>query len=224
MKTNCAVCSNRSSCFNDLTINELGRISDKKTEISYNKGETIIKQNTFASHIYFVKSGLVKIYMETANKKDLILEIAGKGAMIGITSLNHGNRYKFSVAAITEVKACEIDIEIINNILFNNISFATTIIASLNDTVDMLFSKVQCLSQKNAQARMAELLINFADKIYKAKSYNINLSRNELAELTNIATENVVRILKEFNKEGLIISKGKNIEIIDYDKLKLLSE
>ncbi len=185
-------------------------------------GETLIKQNSAASHIYFIKKGLVKVHVESGNKS-LILEIVGKSSMLGITSLNHSNRYGFSVTAIGDVEACEIDIDAIQGIMNNNVGFSAVIINELNTTIEKLLSKVYCLSQKNIQSRMADLLISFSGKVFESNSFTLPLSRNELAELTNMATENVVRTLKEFDSQGLIKLSGKKIEILDYDNLYKLS-
>ena len=222
METKCSLCENRSACFNELSINELSKITDNKAEILYRKGETLVKQNSAASHIYFIKSGLVKVHVESENKS-LILEIAGKSSMLGITSLNHSNRYNFSVTAIGDVEACEIDIETIQGIMNNNVGFSSVIINELNNTIDKLLSKVYCLSQKNIQARMADLLVSFSNKVFGSNEFVMPLSRNELAELTNMATENVVRTLKEFDANGLIKLEGKKIKVLDYKKLLELS-
>ena len=106
-----------------------------------------------------------------------------------------------------------------NNILRNNTAFASGIVYQLNERVDMLLRKMQCLSQKNLNARMAEALLNFSDKVYKNKSFEIDLSRTELAEITNMATENVVRTLKNFDDKEIIKLNGKRIEILEYNKL-----
>jgi CRP-like cAMP-binding protein len=189
-----------------------------KSEINYRKGETIIKQNGFASHIYFIKKGLIKIYLEN-KKKNLIIEIAGEGTMLGLSSLNYNKNYNFSVSAISDVEACEIDIESLNSIVNNNIGFSSNIITQLNHMLDKLMTKVNCLSQKDLRSRTAELIIDLADNIYKSRKFEIELSRNELAEITNMAVENIVRVLKEFDKLNYIKLKGKNIEIINYEKL-----
>jgi len=220
--TKCSICENRSACFNELSMNELMKVTENKAEILYRKGETLVKQNSAASHIYFIKKGLVKVHVESENKS-LILEIAGKSSMLGITSLNHSNRYNFSVTAIGDVEACEIDIDTIQSIMNNNVGFSTVIINELNNTIEKLLAKVYCLSQKNIQSRMADLLISFSDKVFSSKEFVMPLSRNELAELTNMATENVVRTLKEFDAQGLIALKGKSVKILDYDKLLKIS-
>jgi len=222
METKCSMCENRSSCFNELSLNELGKVTDSKAEILYRKGETLIKQNASASHIYFIKSGLVKIHVESDNKS-LILEIVGKSSMLGITSLNHSNRYNFSVTAIEDVEACEIDIDTIKGIVNNNVGFASVVIKELNRKIDKLLSKVYCLSQKNIQSRMADLLVSFSKEVFMSNEFVLTLSRHELSEVTNMATENVVRTLKEFNNKGLIELSGKKVKILDLKKLNEIS-
>jgi CRP/FNR family transcriptional regulator len=222
MNTSCSVCPNRSSCFNELSINELNKVADNKAEIIYRKGETLIKQNASASHIYFIKKGLVKIHVEN-QKKNLILELVGKGSMLGITSLNYSKRYSFSVTAVNDVSACEIDIETIKGVMNSNVGFASVVINELNRKIEKLLNKVYCLSQKNIQSRMADLLLSFSNELFMKDEFVLSLSRHELAELTNMATENVVRILKEFENKGFIKLSGKTIQIINKEKLQKLS-
>jgi len=222
MNTKCSLCSNRSACFDELSINELAKVTDNKAEIVYKKGETLMKQNGAASHIYFIKSGLVKVHVENQNKS-LIIELANKGSMLGISSLNHSNRYNFSVTAVNDVEVCEINIEIIQNIMTNNVGFSTVIINDLNNTIDKLLSRIYCLSQKNMQSRVAEMLVFMSVKIFGKNKFVMPLSRNELGELTSMATENVVRMLKDFHKKSIINLSGKKVEILDLNALKKLS-
>jgi CRP-like cAMP-binding protein len=70
---------------------------------------------------------------------------------------------------------------------------------------------------------MADLLISFSNEVFMSREFVLVLSRHELAELTNMATENVVRTLKEFNNKGLIELSGKRIKILDFEKLNELS-
>ncbi len=223
MYTTCSSCPNRSVCFNDMSMNELTKVTEHKSEITYKKGETIIKQNTAAKHIYFVKSGLVKVHIENEDK-NLILEVSGKSSMLGVTALNHSKKYNFSVTAIETVEVCEINIDVISNIMTNNVAFSLSIINELNISIDKLLSKVFYLSHKNIQSRMAELLLNFSDKIFESKTFILPISRTELAELTNMAKENVVRTLKDFESKGYIKSKGRQVEIIDYKSLSEISQ
>jgi CRP/FNR family transcriptional regulator len=54
--------------------------------------------------------------------------------------------------------------------------------------------------------------------------FELPLSRKELAELSGMSPETVMRILKKFNEEGFIQMNGKSLLIKDMLRLKHVSE
>ncbi|PLW97561.1 MAG: transcriptional regulator, partial [Marinilabiliales bacterium] len=49
-------------------------------------------------------------------------------------------------------------------------------------------------------------------------------SRKDLAELSGMSSETVIRMIKKFNEDGLIQMDGKKFKVIDYDRLISISE
>jgi CRP-like cAMP-binding protein len=47
----------------------------------------------------------------------------------------------------------------------------------------------------------------------------INMSRDDLANLVGTARENIVRVLTEFKKEGILMTRGRNIVVLDVKRL-----
>ena len=72
--------------------------------------------------------------------------------------------------------------------------------------------------------RIAEALLMFSDTIFKTDEFEMILSRQELGEMTNMAKESVVRILKELEGTGVIEAGYSRIKIVDKEKLRLISE
>jgi CRP-like cAMP-binding protein len=48
----------------------------------------------------------------------------------------------------------------------------------------------------------------------------IKISRNDLASVAGIAPETLIRTLAIFKKEGIIKADGRNIRVIDIERLK----
>jgi CRP/FNR family transcriptional regulator len=71
---------------------------------------------------------------------------------------------------------------------------------------------------------MADILLCLSQRIFKSNEFNLPLSRNDLGELTSMSTESVIRIMKDFKDDGLINVSGKNIEILNFDKMMKISE
>jgi len=71
---------------------------------------------------------------------------------------------------------------------------------------------------------MADILLCLSERIFKERDFELNLSRRELAELTGMSTESVIRMLKKFKDDGLIQMTGKTINITNFELLKKISE
>jgi CRP/FNR family transcriptional regulator len=71
--------------------------------------------------------------------------------------------------------------------------------------------------------RLAEILLYLSDEVFHTDDYEMILTRQELGEMTSMAKECVVRILKELEDSGVIYSDSSRIKILDRKKLILIS-
>jgi CRP/FNR family transcriptional regulator len=71
---------------------------------------------------------------------------------------------------------------------------------------------------------MADTLICLSCNIFKCSEFELNLTRKELAELTGLTPESVIRILSKFKADDLIKIEGKVISIKNMEKLKQISD
>ena len=71
---------------------------------------------------------------------------------------------------------------------------------------------------------MADALLEFSDKIFLSETFTLPLSQVELANLVDTSRESVSRILTEFDKDGIIQLKGKEIQITNKKSLQLVSQ
>ena len=83
------------------------------------------------------------------------------------------------------------------------------------------------LTQKHIRGRLAESLL-FLKETYGLEedesTLSIYLSREDLANLSNMTTSNAIRTLSNFATEKLITIDGRKIKIIDEEKLKKISK
>ncbi len=80
------------------------------------------------------------------------------------------------------------------------------------------------LSQKRMSGRVADALLYFSDEVFRSDEYDMVFSRQELGEMTSMAKECVVRILKEFEDSGVVYSDSSKVKILDKEKLIQISE
>lgn len=214
----CLICKSKSSCFTHLNVDELGLVDNNRLEVKYRSGELICKQGSFASHILFLKKGLVKVYLE-GKSKNHILSITSKGNLIGLPSLFGDPIFHYSVVAYEDSSVCHIDINVFKKFIHENAQFSAELIKLINENTINNYERFLSVTQKNMPGRFADVLLYFSDQIYKSTSFSLSLSRKDLAEFSSMSIESLSRTIKDFNDNKIISVKGKSFEIVDRPRL-----
>jgi len=220
----CEFCAKCWGNFRHLSQEELEMVNNNRYEATFKPGEILIKQGSPASNAIFLLSGMAKVYMEGYAGKNLILNIASEKSLLSGPGVHAKTRYCYTVAALTEVKACFISTDIIRKVISGNSVFAASVIDDLSEKAFNIYEKILHLTQKKMHGRLAEALLYFSDNLFHSDDFEMILSRQELGEMTNMAKESVVRILSELENEKIINATPRSIRILDREKLNIISE
>jgi CRP-like cAMP-binding protein len=216
-----AFCSSISSC--QLTQEDIDLLNSHRVEVRYNKGEILCKQGSFANQLIFVKSGLTKSYLEEDNNVQIICVNPGN-CILGVQSMTSAGIFHYTVAALEEVYACLFDIESVKTIAKRNAGFSYALLTIANDAQILSYDRFFSLTMKQLHGRMADILLCLTNRVYQSEEYTINLSRKDIAELTAMSNESATRILKGFKEDGVIELDGKNIKILNKERLMQISK
>jgi CRP-like cAMP-binding protein len=219
----CESCTRRWKNFQHLTKDELDLVNENRYEATFKPGEIIIKQGSPTSNALFMATGMAKTYIEGPNGKNFVMSIALPGRLILGPGAYVDSRHTYTVAAITSVQACFINFEIFKQIVRSNGNFAESLLEDISAKSQNTLNRMVNLTQKKMHGRLADALLYFSDIVFKSDDYEMILSRQELGEMTNMAKECVVRILKELEETGVIYSDSSKIKILDREKLLQIS-
>lgn len=219
----CENCSMGWKNFKLLTKSELQMVNENRYEATFKPGEIMLKQGSPTSNALFMADGMAKTYMEGLNGKNFILYIALPGQLIMGPGVYVNSRHTYSVAAITTVHACFISFDIFKHLVRENGAFAESLLEDLSAKSLQAHIRMVNLAQKRMSGRLAEILLYFSDEVFKSDEYEMILSRQELGDMTTMAKECVVRILKELEDSGVIYSDSSKIKILDREKLIQIS-
>ena len=222
--TNCLDCINSSACFKKLIPSELEFINQNKTQILYRKGENICKQGAFASYVLYISDGLVRLYLESPNNKNINLKILQTSEFIGLSSIYGDNIYNYSTIALKDSTICLIEKDSIRKLLRDNGNFASEIIKWYCENEKQLFNKIKSLGHKQMHGCLADALLYLTDESFNQIDLFSTLTRKDIAEFACISTESAVRLLTELKNEGVISLDGKSIKILDKNKLINISK
>ena len=223
-RNSCTLNKAIADCFEKLTDEELLLLEENHVVLTYKKGENLCKQGTLASHIMYICNGLVKVFMENETSS-LILKVLPAGNMLGLTALLDGsNVFRYSASAYQDCSVRLMDIGIFKKIILQNPAFANEVINILCENLIQTQTRFFSYTQKQSYGKLADTLICLSCNIFKTEGFELNLTRKELAELTGLTPESVIRILSKFKNDKLIHMEGKMIHILDMTKLKQISD
>jgi CRP/FNR family transcriptional regulator len=220
----CTLSFHQCRCFEKLSPEQKEFLDANSVKIKYRKGEIICKQGGFVSHVIYVEKGLAKVFLENGSNS-LVLRITPDRNFLGLSSVSEEHPY-FPYSAMTYVDSeiRQIEVKAFRTLMHQNFEFTKEIIDILSSNSLQIYGRFFCFTYKQAFGRLADILLCLADRIFKSSEFELPLSRKELAELSGMSSETVIRMLKEFNDEGLIRMDGKSIEVLDYERIKQISE
>lgn len=222
--TACTVSPRKCMCFEKLTAKERKLLDENSVIINYRKGETICKQGGFVSQVMYLEKGLAKVTLDSGGSS-LVLKIICDGNLIGLSSVSEErNTYQYSVTTYVDSEVRQIDLGIFRKLLSENAEFSKEVIDILTANSVQIYGRFFCLTNKQAYGRLADILLCLSERVFKMNEFNLPLSRKDLAELSGMSTETVIRILKKFSDEDLIRMDGKKFEVLDYERLAEISE
>ncbi|RPH32638.1 MAG: Crp/Fnr family transcriptional regulator [Bacteroidales bacterium] len=223
-ENDCRACMHRWENFKTLTDEQKQLISEHRYEANFKPGEIIFKKGSPTSSVIFLVSGMAKVFLEGLDGKNIIISIAKPGMMISGPGTYGDLRHHFTLTALTNVKACFIDMLVMKQLVHLNSSYAEGLISDISKKSLLMYYKLIGLTQKKMPGRLADAILYLANQIYESDEFDIILNRQELGEFTNMAKESVIRILKDFEDDGLITSNCSRIKILDKPKLQRVSE
>jgi len=205
-----------------LNKDELLKIANCKSSYTVKKGEPIFEEGENVNGIFCVKDGVCKLSKLSPNGKDQIVKLVSKGELLGQRSMISDEPVNLSAIALDDMEVCFIPKSEIMGLFNQNNNFSMnvmkTICGDLKDADDHMVN----MAQKTVKERLAETLLYLKDTFgtNDDQSLKTQLSREELASMIGTATESCIRLLSDFNKNGLIEIKGKKIFLKDIPKLK----
>jgi CRP/FNR family transcriptional regulator len=192
-------------------------------QVRYKKKETIVKQGSHSSHVVYLKSGLLKVVTERRNDKNVILKIVAPGNFIGLTHML-ADTYHFTAIALKECEICLWPKEHIFNLMQTNKNFAQHIYQANANYSTLLVNKISSLGTKQMHGRLADVILYLCDSEFKETNVFDVITRKDIAEMSGMSSESAIRLLTEFESDGLIKTIGKKIEINNLELINRLSE
>lgn len=219
--------NNANSIFYGLAQKEKEKLSEKHICRHFLKGEIIYREGEKPDGLICLSAGKVKIYKEGIGGREQIVRMARPIGFIGYRALFAEENYMATALALEDSTICIIKKEALFEVLKTNSELSFSIIKSFATELGFSNSRTVTLTQKHIRGRLAESLIFLKDTYGLEpdnKTIKVYLSREDLANLSNMTTSNAIRTLSNFATEKVIELDGRKIKILEPEELERISQ
>ncbi len=206
--------------FSDLNDSTLDKIFQSGYIKAYNKNDIILTEEESGNSMFFIVEGKVKV-LRSDEDKEIIISLLGPGDFFGEMAILDGMGRSATVSAVENSKLFILQRNEFLDLLNTHPEVSISLLKELSIRLRNATNKIKALSLKDAEGKVATVLIQLADDIGKIKHGVVEIDnlpfQQELANMAGTSRETVSRTLHSFAKKGLIELEGSKIRILNYE-------
>ncbi len=210
-----------------LTTEERIELEDHLIRTEVKKNDFIFKEGDKPSGFITLEEGKVKIFKEGVGGREQILRMVKPGGFVSYRALIAGEAHIASAMALEDSVIAIIETSYFFNTLLKKHALTIRLITKLAKELGFSNSRTVTLTQKHIRGRLAESIILLKYKYgveSDGETVKAYLSREDLANLSNMTTSNAIRTLSSFVNERVIAIDGRKLKILDINKLEKISK
>jgi CRP/FNR family transcriptional regulator, dissimilatory nitrate respiration regulator len=203
--------------FDDFNAEELSVIAAGTTEVHATRGEPIFHRGDTCHGFYSVVYGQVKLGFVSPQGNEKIIEIVGAGHSFGEALMFMERPYIVNAHALGDSLLLHISKTVVFNELERSPAFARRMLAGMSRRLHGLISDVESYSLRSGSQRIVSYLLN---EPASDERVLLSASKKLIASRLNLTPEYFSRVLHELVSRGMIALRGREVTILDKDRLR----
>lgn len=187
---------------------------------TYKKGETVYQKGDHSNSMFLILKGVVKTHTMDANAKELITGLYKADDFLGFTSFDDNIPYNETATSMEETEVVGISKKYVKDILKKSQDISLELMNLLTDNLSEIKEQLINMAYSSVRKKTAGTILQFVAIMDKKPGASLRISRNDLATTAGIATESLIRTLSDFKKDGLIEIEGRDIRIVNLERLQ----
>lgn len=184
------------------------------------KNEKVYYERKHANFVFLLKSGLVKAHRMDEYGKELITGLYKKSDFFGYYHFLNHSSYPETATALETSYIFRLSSLKFQDILNCSQHLTLELAQLLSDNLSVLKNHLLEMAYSSVLKKTTSTILQFAEIMRENNEDGIKISRNDLASVAGISTESFIRSLSSLKKDGLIDIEGRNIRILNLEKLE----
>lgn len=208
--------------FATLASEDLAHVAAMTVERNYDRSDIILLEGDLGGALYYVRSGLVKVFKTSTGGKEQMLRLVAAGQTFNDVPALDGGPNPASAAAMEQSSLYMIERAQLRRLIMTRPQVAEAAIQTLAKALRHLVALVEDLSLRHVTARIAKILLD-QQSSSQDEQHIYRLTQQEMAALAGTAREVVGRALKELEAAGAIEMRQGRALVVNQERLRMLS-
>ncbi len=210
------------SIWEALTDEEKIYVDENSKVYTFRKNEVIHHEGDTPTHIMMLVNGKLRVCKEGVSNRNQIIRMLKPYDLFGYRAMIAGSNYNTTVSACEPSDVYLIKREAFIRLIKDNGQFCYLFLLEMAKDLGVSDTRSVNITQKHIRGRLADALLYLKDNYgldEDEATISMYLSREDLANLSNMTTSNAIRTLSSFATEGIISIDGRKIKILDMEQL-----
>jgi CRP/FNR family transcriptional regulator, cyclic AMP receptor protein len=203
---------------------ELADIAARGTVRSFKPGTSIILQGDPGDTLWIVLSGLARVSMVAANGREIVLDYAERGAVLGEIAFLDGGERTATVEAIEPVEALGLTQAAFAEIVGKHQGLAMRLLQAMARRLRQNNTVIEADRAYTSGPRLARFLLRLMMGGEDETRLKIALSQGELGNFAGMSREQINRQLSAWADGGIVALKSGRVTVLDREALVDIAE
>ena len=214
--------------FAGLPARDLAALAAAARDVTYRARDYVFQEGEPAVWFCLVKRGHVKIVRHAKSGKDVVLELLGPGEAFGGVAVIERRPYPASAQATETSVVTRIPHDLICALAERHPSIVREMALLIGQRLRAAHESVTSLASDPVEARLAAALLRIAEREGVRTSDRLTLpfqlTRQSLADMTGTTVETAIRVLRRWQREGLLEDEDGHVVLADVEGLRERAE
>ena len=203
-----------------LTLEERKKVAGTAVMQHMPRKEVLYFPTEASDSVYILKEGKVKIYRQSPDGKEIILNIIRPGELFGELGIAGQQEREEAAEVLEDAVVCIISLKDMQELMQCMPSLNTEILKRLGTRVKKVQNRLESLICKNAEQRIRSLIKEIAQEHGRVVAgdpdqveVKLGLTHADIGKLTATCRQSVSTLLRDLEKQGVIKYDRKRIYV-----------
>ncbi len=208
--------------FRELKEEGIARLVSNTTEIDAPRDTLVCRRGCCCAGMHVVVVGQVKVSVETGRGDEKVIELVGPGMSFGEATMFLGKPHILTAETLTDCKVLFVEKEAILEEIRRDSRFAQRVIESLSQRLCQRIMDLESFTLHSGTERVINYLLGheLGGVVNGAMQITLPVKKGVIASRLNLTHEHFSRILHELMGESLIKVDGRDVRIMDTERLR----